>query len=147
MNPLKFFTSLACAFAAVPLHAQTLTGLWESIDDVSKKPKAQIRLVDEAGVVRGFVVAGLDPKDKPDAVCSLCSDDRKDKLIVGMTIVRNLRKDKNSEVWSGGDILDPDNGKVYRAQITLAADNKSLTMRGYIGTPLLGRSQTWLRIE
>jgi uncharacterized protein (DUF2147 family) len=64
-----------------------------------------------------------------------------------MTIVRNLRKEKSGETWSGGDILDPNNGKVYRAQITPSADNKTLAVRGYIGSPLFGRTQVWQRIE
>jgi uncharacterized protein (DUF2147 family) len=147
MKPLKHFCALATFLASAQPFAQSPAGLWQTTDDVSKKPKAHVRLVEEAGVVRGFVVVGLDPNDKPDAVCALCTDERKDKPIVGMTIVRNLRKNPAGDAWTGGDVLDPNNGKVYRAQVTLSADNKTLTLRGYIGTPLLGRNQTWQRIE
>jgi uncharacterized protein (DUF2147 family) len=125
-------------------HAQTPAGLWMTIDDATKAAKAHVRITDESGVLRGTIVKIVDPKEKPDSVCDQCTDDRKDKPIVGLTIIRNLKK--NGERWDGGDILDPNNGKVYRAQLTLSQDNQSLFVRGYIGTPLLGRSQTWKRV-
>jgi uncharacterized protein (DUF2147 family) len=127
------------------VQAQTPVGVWLTIDDATKKPRSHVRIVEESGVLKGAVVKGLDPNDKPDAVCELCTDDRKDKPIIGMTILRNLKK--NGDKWDGGDVLDPNNGRVYRAQITVSPDNKALTLRGYIGTPLLGRSQTWTRVE
>jgi uncharacterized protein (DUF2147 family) len=139
--------ALCAAFLAALSRAQTPVGLWQTIDDTTKKPKAHVRLTEESGVLRGVIMRGLDPNDKPDAVCELCSDERKDKPLIGMTIVRNLRKDPSSGAWSGGDILDPNNGKVYRAQVTPSADNKTLLVRGYIGTPFFGRSQVWQRIE
>lgn len=139
--------ALYTLFPATIAFAQTPVGLWQTIDDVTKKPKAHVRLTEEAGAVRGVIILGLDPNDKPDAVCELCSDERKGKPLTGMTIVRNLRKEKSGETWSGGDILDPNNGKVYRAQITPSADNKTLAVRGYIGSPLFGRTQIWQRIE
>ncbi len=147
MNFQNALPTLVALAIPMQLFGQTPVGLWRSIDDVSKKPKAEIRLVEEAGLVRGFIVAGLDPNDKADAVCALCTDERKDKPMIGMTIVRYLQKDKSGHLWSGGDILDPNNGKVYRAQISINEDNKSLSLRGYIGAPLFGRSQTWYRIE
>jgi uncharacterized protein (DUF2147 family) len=139
--------ALCAAFPAALSQAQTPVGLWQTIDDTTKKPKAHVRLTEESGVLRGVIILGLDPNDKPDAVCELCSDERKDKPLIGMTIVRNLRKDPSSGSWSGGDILDPNNGKVYRAQVTPSADNKTLSVRGYIGTPFFGRSQVWQRVE
>jgi uncharacterized protein (DUF2147 family) len=145
----RLFRVAASVFlpAAQCCFAQTPVGLWQTIDDATKKPKAQIRITEEAGVVRGTIVRVVDPSEKPDAVCELCTDERKDKPVVGMTIVRNLKKEAERGVWSGGDILDPNNGKVYRAQMTPSADNKTLAVRGYIGTPFLGRSQTWQRVE
>jgi uncharacterized protein (DUF2147 family) len=141
---------LAALFLIPAAHcclAQTPVGLWQSIDDTTKKPKAQIRITEESGVARGTIVRVIDPGEKPDAVCELCTDERKGKPVVGMMIVRNLKKEAERDVWSGGDILDPNNGKVYRAQMTPSADNKTLSVRGYIGTPFLGRSQTWQRVE
>jgi uncharacterized protein (DUF2147 family) len=147
MQRLIRLTSLLAIPAAQCCLAQTPVGLWQTIDDATKKPKAQIRITEDAGVVRGTIVRVVDPNEKPDAVCELCTDERKGKPVVGMVIVRNLKKEAEREVWSGGDILDPNNGKVYRAQMTPSADNKSLAVRGYIGTPFLGRSQTWQRVE
>jgi uncharacterized protein (DUF2147 family) len=126
-------------------QGQSPVGLWLTIDDATKKPRSHVRIVEESGALKGAVVKSLDPSDKPDAVCDLCTDDRKDKPIIGMTIIRNLQK--NGDKWDGGDVLDPNNGKIYRAQIVVSPDNKTLTLRGYIGTPLLGRSQTWTRVE
>jgi uncharacterized protein (DUF2147 family) len=147
MPRLPLIFSLTFLPAAQFCLAQTPVGLWQTIDDATKKPKAQIRITEEAGVVRGTIVRVVDPAEKPDAVCELCTDERKGKPVVGMVIVRNLKKEAEREVWSGGDILDPNNGKVYRAQMTPSADNKTLSVRGYIGTPLLGRSQIWQRVE
>ena len=62
-----------------------------------------------------------------------------------MTIIRNVKK--NEAVWDGGDILDPNNGKVYRVRLTPNSDNNKLEVRGYFGAPMFGRSQTWLRVE
>jgi uncharacterized protein (DUF2147 family) len=138
------FTLAALSFACVAANAQTPVGIWETIDDTTKKPRSHVRIVEENGVLTGVVIKGLDPNDKPDAVCELCTDERKGKPIIGMTIIRNLKRD--GDKWTGGDVLDPKNGKVYRAQISLP-DKKTLVLRGYIGTPLLGRSQTWSRVE
>jgi uncharacterized protein (DUF2147 family) len=141
----NILTPLAMIGVGCVANAQTPVGLWLTVDDSTKKPRSHVRIVEEGGALRGTVVKGLDPNDKPDAVCDLCTDDRKDKPIIGMTIIRNLKK--NGEKWDGGDVLDPNNGKVYRALITVTPDNKTLTLRGYIGTPFLGRSQTWTRVE
>jgi uncharacterized protein (DUF2147 family) len=133
---------------ALPVFAQTPVGVWKTIDDTTGKPSGLIRIVDSNGILSGIVEKMLDPKDKPDAVCDLCTDERKDKPILGMTILRNIKKNtSDAQKWDGGDILDPNNGKVYRARLNLAENNKTLNVRGYIGTPLLGRSQVWERVE
>src|SRR5205807_9635756 len=81
--------------------------------------------------------------DPADSVCGKCPGDRHGRRIVGMEILRHMRQD--GDEWSGGEILDPENGKTYRARMKLTDGGQKLVLRGYIGWPLLGRSQTWVR--
>ena len=62
-----------------------------------------------------------------------------------MTILWGLKDE--GEAWKGGQILDPDNGKTYRCKMTVSDDGRELDVRGYIGISLIGRTQTWLRVE
>ena len=90
----------------------------------------------------------IDPDAPKDAVCKDCSDDRKDKPVVGMTIIRNMKASGGDKaVFEGGDVLDPNNGKVYKVRLKVAPDNAKLDVRGYIGTPMIGRTQVWQRVE
>jgi len=119
-------------------------GLWKNIDDVTGKPKALIRISAHNGVLQGrieqlFPAAGQDANP----VCVHCRDARRNQPVVGMVFMTGLTPDGDG--WGGGEILDPDNGKVYRSRITLADGGKQLHVRGYIGVPMLGRSQTWIR--
>jgi uncharacterized protein (DUF2147 family) len=118
-------------------------GLWSTINDRDGKPTGvvEIREVNGelVGVVRGILVdAGPDV-----SICEKCTDDRKGQPILGMEILRHMRQ--NGDEWSGGEILDPENGQTYRATMKLAEDGKKLIVRGYIGIPMFGRSQTWVR--
>ncbi len=125
--------------------AQTPVGLWRTIDDATGKEKSIVRITEAGGVLTGKVEKIADPS-KQDSKCEECTDDRKGKPILGMTIIRNVKKGEGN-VWEGGDILDPNNGKVYRVRMTPSEDNKKLAVRGFIGSPLLGRTQTWVRVE
>jgi uncharacterized protein (DUF2147 family) len=135
-------------FAAIA-HAQaTPAGLWKTIDDETKKEKSLIRITETGGVFAGKLEKLLDPAARPDAVCDLCSDDRKDKPIVGMTLIKGVKlSDSDKGRWDGGEILDPNNGKTYKVRLTPNDGGKTLAVRGYIGAPLLGRTQTWVRVE
>jgi uncharacterized protein (DUF2147 family) len=135
-------------FAAIA-HAQaTPAGLWKTIDDETKKEKSLIRLTEVGGVFTGKLEKLLDPATKPDAVCDKCTDDRKDKPLVGMTLVQGVKQsDSDKGRWDGGEILDPNNGKTYKVRLTPGEGGKTLAVRGYIGAPMLGRTQTWVRVE
>ena len=124
--------------------AQSPAGLWKTIDDATGKEKAMVRITEAGGVFTGKVEKLLDPT-KQDSKCDDCTDSRKGQPVLGLTIIRNIKKGESH--WEGGDILDAANGKVYRARLTLSADNKKLDVKGYIGTPLFGRTQTWSRVE
>ena len=139
---------LALAFTSGLAAAQaTPAGLWKTVDDSTKKDKSLVRIVESGGVYTGKVEKVIDPDAPKDAVCKDCTDDRKDKPVVGMTIIRNMKASGDKDVFEGGDILDPNNGKVYSAKLKLVEGGKKLDVRGYIGTPLLGRTQTWQRVE
>ncbi|WP_395405698.1 DUF2147 domain-containing protein [Pseudoduganella sp. UC29_106] len=142
--PLHTILAIA-AMATLPAFAQdTPVGLWKNIDDVSGKPKALIRITETNGVLEGKIeklFRGADEEQNP--VCDKCSDARKNQPIIGMTMLTGLKKD--GAEYTGGEILDPNNGKVYRSKLKVADGGKKLEVRGYIGMPLLGRSQTWVR--
>jgi uncharacterized protein (DUF2147 family) len=135
------FLSTHLSFAAT----DTPAGLWQSIDDKSGKPRSLIRISESNGEYSAVVEKGLLPTDTGDAVCDKCTDERKGQPIIGMTIVNGLKK--NGEKYDGGKILDPDNGKIYKCKMTLNKAGDELEVRGYIGFSLIGRSQTWKRIE
>ena len=143
----------ALVAAALLIHAvafaqATPVGLWKTIDDETKKEKSLIRVSETGGVLTGTLEKFLDPATKPDVVCDKCSDERKDKSILGMTLVRNVKKNaSDAALWDGGDILDPNNGKVYKARLKPVDGGQKLEVRGYIGVPMIGRTQTWVRVE
>ena len=126
----------------------TPVGVWKTIDDESKKEKSLIRVSEAGGVLTGRLEKLLDPATPSDAVCKECTDERKDKPIAGMTLIRGVKQnDGDKGVWDGGDILDPNNGKVYSVRLKPIDGGAKLEVRGYIGTPILGRTQTWIRAE
>ena len=143
----KLLITLALAAAAGTALAQTSpVGLWKTIDDETKAEKSQVRITEVGGVLTGKVEKVADAS-KQDAVCELCSDERKGQKVLGMTIIRNAKPDADKARWEGGDILDPNNGKVYKLLLKPIDGGKKLEVRGFIGMALLGRTQTWLRLE
>ncbi len=119
-------------------------GVWRSIDDKTKKERSIIRITEANGELQGVVEKIFDqPGDDPAHLCKECKGDLKDKPIIGMRILWGLKKD--GDTWTGGEILDPKNGRTYRAKVTPSADGKTLDVRGYIGMALIGRTQVWYR--
>ena len=139
--------TVALALAATPAAAQmTPVGLWKTIDDDGKTEKSLVRIVDGDSGVSGRIEKLLDPKDNPNDVCDRCSDDRKGKPIIGLTILRYLKQGADDKtVWEGGEVLDPEDGKSYRARLKPVNGGKELQLRGYIGP--FYRTQTWIRVE
>lgn len=135
------------SLAAVSAFAQmSPTGLWKTIDDDSKKEKSLVRITESNGVFSGRIEKLLDPETKPDSVCEDCTDDRKGKPVLGMTILRNIKQNADDKaVYDSGDITDPKNGKVYRARLKPVDGGKKLELRGYIGP--FYRTQVWHRVE
>ncbi len=146
MEAMKLVLAMLMVMLAGGALADTSSpaGVWKSIDDKTKKERSIIRVTEVNGEFKGVVEKIFDqPGDDPAHLCKECKDERKDKPIVGMTILWGLKKDGDG--WSGGEILDPKNGKIYRAKMSLAEDGRSLKGRGFIGVSFIGRTQTWLR--
>ncbi len=143
----KTLSACLLTLAAGTAWAQaTPAGLWKTIDDETKTEKSLVRITDHSGVLSGKVEKILG--DKTDATCVECSDERKGQPVMGMTILRGIKPDANEKgTWVGGDILDPNNGKIYKVLLKLVEGGKKLDVRGYIGMPMLGRTQTWHRVE
>jgi len=141
---MKPLLALICSLVTTAALAQTPAGAWKTVDDSTGKEKAVIRITEANGVLTGKIEKLLDPA-KQDSKCDECTDDRKGKPVLGLTIMRNVKKGET--YWEGGDILDAANGKVYRVRLSLSADNRKLDVRGYFGNPLFGRTQTWTRME
>lgn len=117
-------------------------GVWRNVDDTTGKPRAIIRITESNGTLQGKVEkVFLAPNESP--TCKECEGALKDAPVVGLVILRGLKKD--GAEYTGGEILDPDNGKVYSSKIHLTNGGKKLNVRGYIGVSLLGRSQIWER--
>ena len=135
-------------FAGLARAQNTPVGVWKTIDDGTKKEKSLIRITETGGVLTGRIEKLLDPATPPDVTCDKCTDERKDKPVLGMTLIRNVKQsDADRTLWDGGDILDPNNGKVYKVRLKPIDGGAKLDVRGYIGMPLLGRTQTWIRAE
>jgi uncharacterized protein (DUF2147 family) len=133
-------------FAAFAQAQATPVGLWKTIDDHTKKERSLIRISDAAGVLTGRIEKSLDPDSKPGEVCDKCTDERKDKPLIGMALIRNTKQNASDKaLWDGGDITDPDNGKIYRLRLKPQDGGKTLEVRGYIGP--FYRNQTWIRVE
>ena len=136
------FVGVIFLMAIGHLTAQTVLGKWKTIDDETGTTKSIVEIYEKNGKVYGKVRQLLE-KGREDAVCIKCEGELKDKPVVGMNVVRGLKK-KGKE-YSGGELFDPEKGKAYRGKIWLDPDNPNkLKVRGYIA--FLYRTQTWLRV-
>jgi uncharacterized protein (DUF2147 family) len=139
-------TAIVLIVAGAATQAQmTPVGTWRSVDDDTKQPKAQIVITDNAGTLTGRIEQLLRPGADPKAVCGQCTDDRKDKPIVGLEIIRGAKKAEGKDVWESGRILDPEKGSTYGLRLTPIEGGQKLEVRGSIGP--FGRTQTWVRVK
>ena len=137
-------TLLALSLLPGLAHAAgpSAVGKWRTFDDADGKESGSVTIFDRGGMLYGDVTSIADPA-KANATCTLCTDDRKNKPILGMQILRGLKPD--GAEWDGGEIVDPKNGKVYRCLMRLQDGGQKLEVRGYVGISLVGRSQVWIR--
>jgi uncharacterized protein (DUF2147 family) len=140
MTAILMTLGIASAFAQ-----STPVGLWRNIDDKTGEARAEIRIVDNGGVLTGRIEKRLGKDIKPDAVCEECKDERKGKPIQGLEIIRGAKQGEDKSRWEGGKILDPENGREYSLRLTPIEGGQKLEVRGSIGP--FGRTQTWLRVN
>lgn len=124
------------------LLAQSPVGIWKTIDDETGEPKSHVQIYEKDGKIFGKVIKLL-PKATTD-VCIDCPGDLNGKSLLEMDILWDLKPYK--DYWSYGQIIDPANGKVYKLSVW-KEDDKTIKLRGYIGISLIGRTQTWYKVE
>ena len=139
-------TLLVWSLMAAGASAQmSPVGTWHSIDDKTKELKSELVLSESTGVISGRIAKLLRKDAKQDAVCDECTDERKGKPMLGLEIIRGAKKAEGKDVWEGGKILDPENGKEYTLRMTPLEEGRKLQVRGYIGP--FYRTQIWQRVQ
>jgi uncharacterized protein (DUF2147 family) len=131
-----------CPSAVMWAEEPTPVGLWKTIDDRTHKPRGIVRIFEKNGEYFGRIESSFNEAERKE-ICDKCSDDRRGKPVIGLEFLRGMIK--HGAEYSGGEILDPETGSVYKCRFTLSSDGEMLQVRGYFLARLLGRTQIWLR--
>jgi len=139
---MRIIQSVLLLFFSVSLFSQSsITGTWKAVDDKDGEATSYIEIFEKDGKIHGKIIKLL--QEPEDSVCEQCEGDKHNQPIVGMEILTGLKK--SGDEWTGGRILDPEDGNTYKCKISLK-DANTINLRGYIGIPALGRTQNWYRL-
>jgi uncharacterized protein (DUF2147 family) len=134
-----------CGFALLMTAAEgdLPVGKWKTFDDKTGRAKSIVQITEENGELTGKVLEVLESPAGPHPLCRRCEGERKDRPVEGMMILWGAKRKGAS--WEDGEILDPENGRIYRVTLTLLDSGQKLEVHGYIAISAIGRSQIWQR--
>lgn len=130
--------ALFTAFIVQAQSASDIIGKWTTVDDETGQAKSIVEIFKKSdGKYYGKIIKLLQKPENEN--CVNCKDDRKNKPLIGLEIIRGIKQD--GKEFTGGNITDPKTGKMYKCTITRSGEK--LNVRGYVGISLIGRTQTW----